>query len=470
MQKGLITTVRDVGRELLFKGWGNSGLFMDKVPTDPVKLGGEVMRPGDFASIMRAYKGLTYALSNVRADAMGFLPLRVYLLKKNNGKKKLTYTITREVSRKRKDEIFEKAIPGSTVDQAVDLEEVIFHPLVDLLRNVNGWMSSFDLKHLTTIYLDYTGNCYWCLIRNKYRSEKHPRGIPVAIWIVPSQNMEIVPDKEKFIKHYRYKKGDKEVIYQPEDIIHFKLMGLKSQYYGESRVEKAYQSYNLREYMYAYETSIFQSGGMAKQILVPKSRMNKKEMAALKKRWAEIGNGELAVANDDFELKEPKFSSSREMGYTQGMRETLSELARVMKVPKGILETEDVNRANAEVAEYILAKYGLAPDAGRIDQKLTEQLAPQFSDQLAIVFDNPVPEDRQFIQEQKNEDVKDGVITRNEGRAIDGREPIEGGDDLLVQSTLVPITQLTSLAALNMENIVEDAITLVRERLHGGIK
>lgn len=42
--------------------------------------------------------------------------------------------------------------------------------------------------------------------------------------------------------------------------------------------------------------------------------------------------------------------------------------------------------------------------------------------------------------------VQNGLLTRNEGRALDNRPPLEGGDDLTVQSALVPLKTLGAVA------------------------
>lgn len=42
--------------------------------------------------------------------------------------------------------------------------------------------------------------------------------------------------------------------------------------------------------------------------------------------------------------------------------------------------------------------------------------------------------------------VQNGLLTRNEGRALDNRPPMEGGDDLTVQSALVPLKTLGAVA------------------------
>jgi hypothetical protein len=46
------------------------------------------------------------------------------------------------------------------------IQEVLEHPLLDLLRSVNEWMTAFDLWELTTFYQETVGAAYWNLERS----------------------------------------------------------------------------------------------------------------------------------------------------------------------------------------------------------------------------------------------------------------------------------------------------------------
>ncbi len=70
---------------------------------------------------------------------------------------------------------------------ATRIQEVVDHPLLTLLEQVNPIHNAFDLWELTTLYQEVHGSAYWFI-------ESTPLGIPAAIWILPSQN--VTPKRE----------------------------------------------------------------------------------------------------------------------------------------------------------------------------------------------------------------------------------------------------------------------------------
>lgn len=462
MTTGILTRAKNI----LVGNWkGHDQIFMDKVPFGEMAFNGQILNPSSRRTL-HAYKGLVYAVTNIRANGLGELPLRVYLIKETTQKSLFStrgyshpLMVTREVSRKRKDYIFSKAIPGSRLSAAVDLEEVVKHPLTVLLNNVNGHINGFDLIHLTSAGMDLEGNTYWLLLRNELR-------VPSAIFVLRAEYMNIVPDKDNFIKEYIYKRGTVEIHYPPEDIVHFKYVTPASHFYGSGNLIAAHQAHDLREYMINYEQQMFKSGGIPKQILVAKGKISPEDAEIIKGKWKALEAGDISVVgNAEFDLIEPHYVTARDMGYRDGMRFTMAEIARIWGVPVSMLDTVDVNLANAQAGERQLAKRAIAPAATRIDQKITEQLAPQFDPNLLVMFDNPVPEDAEAQREENKLALEQGYKTRNEVRREGGLEDKEGLDTILVPQGLVPID---SVGAVAMEQqaafIAGRATEMARER------
>src|SRR5207237_8406107 len=62
------------------------------------------------------------------------------------------------------------------------LEEVVEHPLLTLLAQVNPTMNAFDLWELTTLYQEVHGSAYWYLVSDPFLR------IPKEICILPTQH------------------------------------------------------------------------------------------------------------------------------------------------------------------------------------------------------------------------------------------------------------------------------------------
>jgi hypothetical protein len=74
----------------------------------------------------------------------------------------------------------------ATVAKAARLEEVLDHPLLTLLAQVNPVHNAFDLWELTTLYQEVQGSAYWYLSFG-------PFGVPEEIWILPTRTAPAAP-------------------------------------------------------------------------------------------------------------------------------------------------------------------------------------------------------------------------------------------------------------------------------------
>ena len=69
------------------------------------------------------------------------------------------------------------------------------HPLTPLLNRPNPYMSGYDLRALTAMSLELTGNCFWGLERDK-------SGNVVEIWPLPTHAVKVVTSPTAFVDHY----------------------------------------------------------------------------------------------------------------------------------------------------------------------------------------------------------------------------------------------------------------------------
>lgn len=462
MRTGVLTHAKN----FLVGNWKqNDGIALGSIPTGQLAFNGEVISKENEVAQIRAFKGVVYACSDLRGIGVAKTPWRVYKTKGTTAKSKYKRTITREVPRRRKDEIFAKAIPGSGLSRATDIEEVLNGPYVDLLRNVNDFTNSFDLKKLTSLYLDLTGDCYWALIRNRL-------GVPVNIWVLPSEYTKPIPDNDIWIKGYKYKRGTTEIIYPKEDVVHFRYPTPLSPFIGMAPIAAVLDAWNLRQYMFNYETQTFKTGGNPKMIMLTKGNVTKAEGDMLKNKYKNTEEGGIAVmGGQDFEFFQPQSFTARDMGYREGIALTRDEIAAAYHVPKSMLTADDVNLATATAQKFFLAEYATSPSVVQIDQKMNEQLSPQFSEQTFVLFDDPVPENREEMREDRKVNIELGITSREEERTLMGLEA--ENDELLVPNNVISIEQARTQSPeneqteLQMVGRVERIIDIFRAKRMG---
>ena len=397
----------------------------------------EYIDPKDFTytELLNAYKSWIYVCSSKNAATVASFALKLYVAKTSKTSKLLVKT--KKLNPETKKFLYSKQMGhlDRYLRKSVEVEEVLDHPFLELMKNVNPFMNEFELKEMTDLHEELTGNNYWYIVSNG-------AGIPAEVWIVPPDKMTVIPSKEKFIGSYLYEVGDQEIYFKPAEIIHFKFPSPTSAYYGCSPFSAIIHAYNINENMNRYESALFKNMARPDGVLQTEQSLNEQEFKRIKKGWnQQYGGvektGKTAILEKGLQYKPITFTP-RELSFLAGRKLTKEEIFNAFGLPLGLFDKES-NRANSEQASYTYMRDTISPRHRRQEQKINEQLLPRYDQHLFCAYENCVPEDKEFKQKKKIEDVKAGIILINEARKEDGLEDIEGGDVAYIDSRLVPL-------------------------------
>lgn len=433
------------------------------VDTTTWGLGEGKMQPTDFDRQVKAYRDTVFSCVNINATAMAGVPLKLYVAK---GSKAKTFklTETKRVSKQQKDYLFSEASLQPYLRKAVDVEEVVEHPFFDLLRNVNGFNNQFDLKELTTIFLELTGNGYWYLPKNGL-------GTPAEIWVLYSQWMQVIPDPKKLIRGYVLERGMKTIKFDETEIIHFKYPSPSSEFYGMGPLMGAANAYDLEKDMTDYEKAMFEHMGRPDMALIAKEGLGQDMPERIKEMWKSAYGGpkkagKVAILQGDLEIKEFGFPP-REMSYLQGRKKTKEQIANAFGIPMSMLTTEAVNLANAQAGNYQHAKNAVLPRCRRFEEKLNEKLLPRYDEKLFVAFDNPVPQDVELKLKERESNLKTGYSSINLERQEDGQEEVPWGAVPLLPANIVPLG-LVGAEEREFEDLIRDTAREIVEKIGDG--
>ena len=415
------------------------------------------IRPGDYQEMVKAYSSWVYACASKNASTCAQIPLRLFVVK--TGKSKFTVTRTKEISNETRKWLYSNPYLSKWTQKAVDIEEVTEHPFLDLVRSVNPWMNEFELRELTVLFQELTGNCYWYLV-------KSPLGTPKEIWILQAQRMRVVPDPVDFIRGYIYEKGTQKEAFSPEEIIHFKYPNPKDYFYGMGPLEGAANAVDVNQYIRDYEMAVFENRARPDFVLTTNERLGDADIQRLIGMWNKLYKGPKKAGKTavlDKGLKPQEISiSPRDLNFLVGRKMTREEIANIFGVPIALLTSENVNRANAEVSSYVYMRDTILPRLRRIEQKLNEKLLPLYDERLFCAFDNPIPEDKEFMLKERETNIKIGFTTRNEERAKVGLEPLEGGDYIWMPMNQIPIGGTKTVEEIIEKAAEKMAVSLIK--------
>ncbi len=369
-----------------------------------------------------------YAAINRNSSTASRVPLRLYA-RKPSGKQKARFP-TRIVKGHELEYMRHKSSVAKMIANTEEVVEVLDHPLLTLLNNVNQFANAFDLLMHCFGSLDATGNGYWQKVRKGGLNTP-----PTEIWPRAPHQIKILPDPKKFIKGFEFGSGAQKIVVRPEDMVHFKYVSLKDNIAGVGPLEAAVTAADLSVAMNQYEVGMFKNGGVPDVVLSYKESVSpaeKKRVRVDYRRSFGMGrSGNLMIAEGGATIA-PYSLSPKEMGFLQGRKWSREEILGIFGVPTAFVEVQNISRANAHEAKVIYAEQTIEPRLTLVEQKLNEQLVPDFDDNLFLSFDDPRPIDHEMRLKQIEIRLKNKMTTVNEERAIDGMEPVEWGEEPII--------------------------------------
>ena len=309
----------------------------------------------------------------------------------------------------------------------VDAEKVADHPVLSLFNYVNDFDTRFRLWCQTMTFLELTGNAYWYIPNDGL-------GAPAEIWVVHSQHMKVVPDRDRFIRGYVYRESHPdEIRFDPSEIIHFKYPNPVDSFYGTGPLQAAAASVDAHEARATAHWNMMRRGIYAGAAFSTDKELRKPDIALIeeqvKQKYASPDKaGRPIILHKGLHGQRIDFAP-REMALLESASITRDEILSIFGVPAAVVGiSEDVARAAADAMDVIFARYCIAPRLQMIAAQLNQDLLPRYDARLFVRFDNVVPEDEQKKRAINREDFRAGLLTRNEARAAVGLDAVPDGD------------------------------------------
>lgn len=408
--------------------------------------------PTDYDKLTAQYRSWVYICTRLNATSVASTPLRLFATSATGETR--SRRPARKVSNARQRELREiKYLAESPhIKLAEEIEEICEHPFLRLMQDVNPEFSFYDLLEATQTGLELTGDNYWLI-------DTDALNLPSDICPLPPQLMRIVPGTDRLVKGYLFGRNvNNRIAFEAEQIVHFKFYNPNNIFYGWSPLEAAAAGVSLNNSMTEFEGSLFDNRGQPGMVIqYTDKELLKPQQIELEIEWnnklrSQRKSGKSIVIDKsvtltDFGLK-PK-----EMSYPNGRRWTRLEIADAYGVPLALLDTENVNKANASEALHQYNKFSVTPRLHKIAQKINSRLIKMFNEpRLFVAFDNVVPADMELELKREDQDIKNSVRSINEVRGVRGLEPASWGEVPLSVSAQPPADPAIELSAKKPEH------------------
>ena len=323
--------------------------------------------------------------------------------------------------------------------------EVEDHPVMDLIYKANNASTKFDLIKLTFQYLEQTGEAPWFL--------SFKNGIPQSILLLRPDRLTIKPGKDgELIGGYTYKiygnGGAQEINLEPYEVMLLKYPDPDQTLRGKGPLQAAATTYDLDNYSERWNTKFFKNSATPEAVLATDKVLSKETRERLERKMAQkyqgVENSHKTVILEGGLKMEKLTISQKDMDFIEQQRFSRDKILAIFRVPRTALGiTDDVNRANAEATDYVFAKRTIKPKMIGFVEQLNSYLLPLFKGTENMVFDfeDPVPQNVDQNIAKATAGINGGYLTINEARALNGFDPIDGGDELREPVSFNPIQQ-----------------------------
>lgn len=322
-------------------------------------------------------------------------------------------------------------------------------PLYELFRDVNPYMSRWQLWETTMTFLELTGNAFWIL--------DYPGGdtrrVPVRIWIFGPDRMR--PEvRDGVLVGWTYQHRNRRERFSVEEVIHFKYVNPYGDLMGMGPLQAAREAVQQDWWAQMYNRSMFKNSAEPGGVLETEQPLTTQQVGELRKQWEARHRGadkakRVAILHSGLKWKQIGLSP-KDMEFLAARKFNREEICAVFKVPPvevGIMEY--ARYANADVQRRIFWETNLIPKLKYLEDKLNTDLFARVAPEVTGEFDLSGVE---VLKEDFKEKVETayklwqmGVPLNEINEKLDlGFKEVPWGDDWWINMNLMPASSLVS--------------------------
>lgn len=262
-------------------------------------------------------------------------------------------------------------------------------------------------------HLELTGEAYWVI---EYTDLGH---IPVAMWVVTPDRMEPVADPDEYLAGWVYSSPDGEKVpLELDQVIQIRVPNPLNSMKGSSPYTSVLPDIQAGRNAAEWNNKFYVNSARPGGVITAEEDVTDAEFDRIMFQWRERHQGmnnahRVAVLENNMKFT-PLDTNQKDQQFVEQRELTREVIREASAFPKPMLgATDDVNRANAEAAEYVYSKWYVEPRLKRIKQALNNDFLPLFGTTGSGVefdYDCPVPEDLE--RQGKDLDNKTKSYTR----------------------------------------------------------
>ncbi len=331
-------------------------------------------------------------------------------------------------------------IPWNAYRRKGDLmQEVIDHPLLDLLRRPNPWQGQSRFFENVVGFLMLSGDSY-------IYPNGPDRGPPRELYCLRPDRMQPIPGNNvRPVSAYRYTVGGVMQEIPAEKVLHLMLFNPLDDLKGMSPIQAAAYSIETGNEAKTWNLALLKNSGRPSGALVSEKDLTDAQFNRLKGELRDrytgpVNAGRPVLLEGGLKWQEMSFSPA-DMAWLESQKLSAREISVAFGVPPELVgDSTNKTYSNYKEARKAFYQETVLPLMDWIRDELNNFLVPMFGDRdLFINYDrdsiDALQEDRNELWTRMN---NASWLTINEKREACGYEAVEGGDVILVPATMIP--------------------------------
>lgn len=398
--------------------WVSASLIPGEAPTS--RFNNNTGR--DYELVTRGITGTAWRAASINATVLSGQTLRLFR-KVGSGSGKGRKVVDKRILKHATNRGKVKSLVGKAAMYASragnDIEEVIDHPILDLLQNPDPVYTGPLWLWQLFWFKEVAGRAYL------YVGERL-NGYPVSAYILPSEFAWPMLSDTGLIEGYFYGRNRSHPMRVPaEDVVYLRQHGSPIHPAGGmSWLQSVTPETDMEAAALQSETQRWLNGGQPGMVFQAAPATTDAQMkqiqAHLNQSIRGVTNAGKVLLLRDTELKQYG-AKPHEMQYVEGLTATEKRVYDAAGIPEPIYRLNSANLASASVANAQYMRYTIAPRLAVLAAELTELLLPHFGvepGEMWFCFDDPNQDDQIQLAAELRAAEAQGLVTPNEYRAI----------------------------------------------------
>jgi HK97 family phage portal protein len=278
-----------------------------------------------------------------------------------------------------------------------DRVAVTKHAALSVLNRPNAFMTRQELFEVLGQHFELTGEAWTVVVRTGK--------LPIELWPVRPDRMEPVPSASTYLAGYRYLAPDGEKVpLELDEVLFMRRPNPLDMYRGIGAVGAVLLDIDGARSARAWNNAFFTNSAEPGGVIEAPDRLSDDDWKEYRDRWAEshrgLNNAHRVAILEAGAKWVPNTTKHREMEFVKNIELGDEQVRKAFGFPKPLLgSVDDVNRANADAANYVFSRWLVQTRLDRIKGMLNNDFLPMFgATAVGLEFDyvSPVEENTEL--------------------------------------------------------------------------